>query len=99
MNLSAGSWSLYKWPHTRKERNAACLGGFTSAWLPLGIWSQHKHKHQIIVSSHKTVRWVESQLSRLVLNLKSTHGRGFQVELREGGPFNYFLMRLIETFL
>lgn len=25
--------------------------------------------------------------------------QGVQVELREGGPFNYFLMRLIETFL
>lgn len=93
MKLSAGSWSLYKWPHTRKEGNAACLGVFTSAWLLLGIWSQNKHTHQIIVSSHKTLRWAESQLLRLVLNLKSIHDRGFQVELRERGPFNYFLLQ------
>jgi hypothetical protein len=85
---------------THKKREERCLfRGFHKCLVAVGDWSQNKHTYQIIVSSHKTLRWVESQLSRLVLNLKSTHGRGFQVEFGEGGPFNYFLMRLIETFL
>jgi hypothetical protein len=79
---------------THKKRGERCLfRGFHKCLVAVGDLVSNKHTHKIIVSSHKTLRWAESQLLRLVLKLKSIHDRGFQVELRERGPFNYFLLQ------